>query len=565
NNLAIGIDLGTTTSCVAVYKNGHVTVIRDGSGSTLTPSYVHFDEDGSPIAGNEAKNQAAFFPESTIFDAKRLIGRQFDDPHVQNDMKTWPFNVEPDETGRPLIVVKDKRYTPEGISAKVLTHMRKLAETHLNAAVTKAVITVPANFTDRQRDATRQAALIAGLEVLQMINEPTAAAMAYALNWKMEEKIVLVFDFGGGTFDVTILKTEVGSTNVTNSTSSGELPSSSGMGVDVGEAQSKSRGPRLQVLQTGGDTHLGGEDFDGAMVLHCVEQFRIQHGIGLLDTDGSTAGLRSDQQRNRRLRRLRNECEKAKANLTSAHTATIEVDGIHSELDLKVPITRSEFEKMNEKLFQKAIDIVRKATKDANLQPGDITDVLMVGGSSRIPRVRKLLQDFLKLPILNINQHVDIQEAVALGAAIQACVLNGGATINNLPLIRDIQPFSLGIRIVTGAMSVIIKQNTRIPCEASRIFKTTVDNQHTVLLDIFTGEEALAEDNVFLGSFKLKGILPGRAGDRSVNVHMKIDESGILNVTASTPEGIRGNLEIVESRGRYSDEEMAEMRRHSGQ
>ncbi|CAG7785816.1 unnamed protein product [Allacma fusca] len=400
-----------------------------------------------------------------------------------------------------------------------------------------------------------------------MINEPTAAAMAYALNWKIEEKIVLVFDFGGGTFDVTILKTEVGSTNATNSTNSEEVPSSSGMGTDVGEAQStfKSRGSSLQVLQTGGDTHLGGEDFDGAMVLHCVEQFRIQHGIGLLDTDGSTAGLRSDQQRNRRLRRLRNECEKAKANLTSAHTATIEVDGIHGDLDLKVPITRSQFEKMNEKLFQKAIDIVRKATRDANLQPGDITDVLMVGGSSRIPRVRKLLQDFLKLPILNINQQVDIQEAVAMGAAIQACVLNGGATINNLPLIRDIQPFSLGIRIVTGAMSVIIKQNTRIPCEASKMFVTTTDNQKVILLNIYTGEEALAEDNVFLGSFELKGILPGRAGDRSVNVHMKIDESGILNVTASTPEGIRGNLEIVECRGRYSDEEMAEMRRHSGQ
>ncbi|CAG7822842.1 unnamed protein product [Allacma fusca] len=479
-----------------------------------------------------------------------MVGRQFIDPHVQNDMKTWPFKIESDKAGRPLIVVKNKRFSPEEVTAEVLKHLKKLAENHLKRSVTKAVITVPTYFNNRQREATRQSALLAGLEVLQIINEPTAAAMPYSLRWKNEEKtIISVFNFGGRTFDVTILKTKLSSTNAT------DYQSSPATSREDGNVQIQYGESRLQILQTGGDTHLGGDSCNNAMVLHCAETFRQQHGIQLLKVDDRNTGAHNVQQDMRRLRRLKNACEKAKIILTSESSVTVEVERIHGYLDLNVHITRSEFERMDEQLFQKTIDIVRKTIQGASLNPGDITDVLMVGGSSKIPRVRKLLQDFVKLPILDINQQVDIQEAVVTGAAIQACVLDPVFT-KHLPLRRDIQPFSVGMKSNWGKMAVIIPRNTKIPCECSKTFTHVHKNRNYNNFHFYIGEEEIAESNIFLKTMKLEGIPPVPGDLRIITVQMKIDTNGVLNVTVSIRMGPSSTLTIQDCRGRYSDEDL---------
>jgi L1 cell adhesion molecule like protein len=323
----------------------------------------------------------------------------------------------------------------------------------------------------------------------------------------------------------------------------------------------RTTGSRLRVLHTDGDTHLGGEDFDSRMVEFCVEEFHKKHGIQLLEEANASSVNEAKKARNRRLRRLRTACEIAKNDLTAATTTQVDVDDISVGHDLEVTITRAQFERMNEDLFQKAIEIVRKALQEARINKQEITEVLMVGGSSRIPRVRKLLQDFLGMPSLNINQKVDIQEAVAMGAAVQACILNGGSSVGNLPLIKDIQPFSLGIVTVTGKMAVLISRNTYIPCTATESFRTAHENQQKVRIDIYTGEEFLASKNVPLGSFTLTGIPPGAAGVQTIEVKMQIDLSGILNVTATAiSTGRSQNLVIEECRGRYTDEEISEMR-----
>ena len=553
-NAVVGIDLGTTTSSVAIYKHGEVRVIKDQAGRNLNPSYVYFPESGDPVVGHEAKSEAHMHnPADTIYDAKRLIGRDFDDPHVQNDAKNkWPFRVTRGANGRPQIAVKGKRYEPEEISAHILRKMKAIAESDLGHDVSKAVITVPANFDDRQRGATKQAAQLAGLEVLQIINEPTAAAMAHALNWKEVRKTILVFDFGGGTLDVSIVRTEEA-----EGANDASRPSTS-KAVRRGGNGGCMR-LRLDVLTTAGDTHLGGEDLDDLLVEYCARKFREEHGIELLqpepDKPNSLLGV------NKRRRRLRTACEEAKCRLTSINSATINVDSIYREKNLLVTVTRQEFEQMSEDLLTKAIEVVGKALEEAHLQKQDIDEVLMVGGSSRIPRVKVLLQEFLEIRAIFLNQRIDIQEAVAQGAAIQACILSGGKAAVDLPKVKDVQPFSLGIEIIGGDMSVIIPRNSRIPFKALRKYETTEANQREVMITVYSGEEEIANDNVLLGQFRLLRIPPGPRGSQVIDVEMKIDTSGILNVKATcVSNGVNKNIVIEEHRGRLSDFQMQHLR-----
>jgi L1 cell adhesion molecule like protein len=558
----IGIDLGTTYSCVGIYKNGTVEIIANEHGNRTIPSYVSFTPEERYI-GEDAKNMASQNPTNTIYDAKRLIGRKFNERTVQNDIAQFPFKVTADQENRPLITVnyleETHNFYPEQISAMILEKIKSQAEKYLGTTVTDAVVTVPAYFNDAQRQATKDAGKLAGLNILRIINEPTAAAIAYGLN-ETGEKNILVYDLGGGTLDVTILT------------------------IDNGV---------FDVKSTSGDTHLGGEDFDHSLrdyILlnfaekklfktktlteddkkHIFNKFNISN-IYELSKKNNLKDYISDENtdnvnnyinnvivfqklknNHKMMRKLLTLCEQSKKTLSTSNIAQINIDNFFDGEDMSMNITRSKFEELCSECFTRSLEPIHKALKDAKMTTVDINDVVLIGGSTRIPKIQSLLNELFPG---KLKSNINPDEAVAFGAAVQGAILsNNGDNRTDKLVLLDITPLSLGIETAGGVMSVMIKRNTPIPCDVTEVFSTFCDNQPGVTVRVFEGERSMTKDNNSLGTFELLGIPPMKKGQPRIKVKFMVDVNGIMSVEAIEESTNKQNKILIENKkGRLDD------------